>query len=75
MDGYLNINSLGNKINYLCKLFLQCLNDIVCTGETKIDSSFPNAQFHIDGYWILPFQIWKQTGLRENCFCKGGYHC
>ena len=26
--------------------------DILLTSETKIDSSFPTAQFHIDGYII-----------------------
>ena len=36
--GYLNINSLPNKIPALC------------IDETKFDESFPDAQFHIQGY-------------------------
>ena len=27
-------------------------NDLLLISETKIDSSFPTAQFHIDGYTI-----------------------
>ena len=29
--------------------------DILCTDETKIDSSYPDSQFHIDGYQFPPF--------------------
>ena len=45
----ININSLRSKF----KFFLQIANnnvDILLVSETKIDSSFPNAQFHIIGY-------------------------
>ena len=48
MIGYLNINSLGEKINYLREAFLKCPIDI--------DLSFPNAQFHIDEYQFPPFR-------------------
>ena len=36
-------------------MFVKCPIDIVCIDETKIDLSFPNAQFHIDGYQFPPF--------------------
>ena len=55
MIGYININGLGNKINYLREVFLNCPIDIKCIDETKIDPSFPDAQFHIDGYQFPPF--------------------
>ena len=55
MIEYLSINSLGNKINYLWEVFLKCPIDTVCIDETKIDPSFPNAKFHIDGYQFPPF--------------------
>ena len=28
----------------------------MCIDETKIDPSFPDAQFHTDGYQFLPFR-------------------
>ena len=49
--GHLNVNSLRNK-------FISCFDwgvrqsklDIFLVSETKIDHSFPNQQFLIDGY-------------------------
>ena len=38
--GYLNVNSIRNKITF----------DIFLISETKIDDSFPSAQFQIEGY-------------------------
>ena len=46
--GYLNINSLSDKIIYLREICLKTSIDILCVDETKLDSSYPNAQFHID---------------------------
>ena len=46
---HININSLRNKFDSL----LQIVNnniDILLISETKIDSSFPTAQFNITGY-------------------------
>ena len=50
--GYLNINSLGKKINYLRKVSLKCPIDRVCIDKTKIYLSFPsfiltNINFHL----------------------------
>ena len=59
MIEYLNINSLGNKINYLREVFLIWPIDIVCIDETKIDPSFPDTQFHSDGYQLLPFRRYQ----------------
>ena len=47
----ININSLRNKFD----IFVQMLSnnvDLLLISETKIDASFPNAQFHITGYTI-----------------------
>ena len=30
--------------------------DLLCIDETKLDASFPNAQFHIEGYQYPPFR-------------------
>ena len=54
--GYLNINSLSEKIIYLREICLKTSIDILCVDETKLDSSYPNAQFHIDGYQFPPFR-------------------
>ena len=45
----LNINSLRNKFNSLLRM-LHNNPDILLISETKIDSSFPTAQFQIEGY-------------------------
>ena len=50
MIGYLNINSLRNKLTDL-KVILKYLSlDYFILSETKLDESFPNAQFPLDGY-------------------------
>ena len=50
---YLNINSLSNKIDALRQIWKTAPLEILCVDETKLDSSFPNSQFRIDGY-IFP---------------------
>ena len=52
---YLNINSLSEKIIYLREICPKTSIDILCVDETKLDSSYPNAQLHIDGYQFPPF--------------------
>ena len=47
----LNINSLRNKIAPLTSMIKDNV-DILLISETKIDSSFPTAQFYIDGFSI-----------------------
>lgn len=48
--GYLNINSLTNKITQLREVFKKAAIDLLCIDDTILDASFPNAQFHIEGY-------------------------
>ena len=47
--GHLNINSLPNKFTGIMDLVKGNL-DIFLISETKIDSSFPDAQFYCDGF-------------------------
>ena len=50
--GYLNINSLRNKLTDL-KVILKYLSlDYFILSETKLDESFLNAQFTLGGYEI-----------------------
>ena len=45
----ININSIRNKFESFVDMFNDNI-DILLISETKIDSSFPNAQFSIKGY-------------------------
>ena len=51
--GYLNINSLRNKIDDLREVCKKVQIDILCIDETKLDDSFPDSQFKINGYQFL----------------------
>ena len=46
--GHLNVNSIRNKFVSLEELIKRTF-DIFLISETKIDDSFPNAQFKIEG--------------------------
>ena len=46
----LNINSLWHNIIDLRHILIHTGVEIVVIGETKLDSEFPDDQFHIDGY-------------------------
>ena len=50
----LNINSIRYKFDQL-KIIIQDYIDILIIQETKLDSTFPKGQFHIDGY-LPPFR-------------------
>ena len=41
---YININSIRNKFENLCDMVGDNV-DVLSIAETKLDSSFPNAQF------------------------------
>ena len=47
--GQLNINSLRNKFDMLSEL-IKGFVDVFMISETKLDDSFPESQFFIDGY-------------------------
>ena len=47
---YLNINSLRNKINDIRSMISEMSPEILTISETKLDDSFPDAQFIIEGY-------------------------
>ena len=61
---YLNINSIRKKFDDL-KIIINENADILCIAETKIDESFPTAQFLLPGYH-KPYRLDisdKQGGL------------
>ena len=47
--GHLNINSLRNKFGQLTEM-VKGFADIFLISESKLDDSFPERQFIIDGY-------------------------
>ena len=73
--GHLNINSIVRKFDHL-KVLIENNIDVLVLTETKIDSSFPNAQFRIEGF-SAPFRL-KQNRfgagvliyVREDIPCK-----
>ena len=46
---YININSIRNKFENLCDIVGNNV-DVLSIAETKLDSSFPNAQFILPGF-------------------------
>ena len=55
MIGFLNINHLENKVINFREICPEAPIDIIRVDERKLDSSYPDPQFHIDGYQFLPF--------------------
>ena len=50
---YLNINSARNKIIHIREALKRTPVDILGIAESKIDDSFPDSQFTIDGYRLF----------------------
>ena len=49
---YLNINSLRNKVIDLGEIVKDLPLDYLAISKTKLDESFPNAQFKLNGYEV-----------------------
>ena len=50
ISGHLNINGLRNKFFEIHDILKDNLLDLFFISETKLDSSFPNAQFQVPGF-------------------------
>ena len=71
----LNINSIRNKFDQL-KYLIKDNVDILVITETKIDDSFPEGQFKMDGF-AIPFRLDRNCNgggiliyVREDIPCK-----
>ena len=53
---YLNINSIRNKFSDL-NLLINKVFDVITIAETKLDESFPSAQFMCEEYQFPPFRL------------------
>ena len=63
--GHLNVNSLRNKF-FAVDESIKNKIDVCLISETKVDESFPNQQFKINGYKMFRKD---RTGLEEGlCF-------
>ena len=71
--GYLNINSLRNKIVDLREIILELSLDYLVLSETKIDQSFPTAQFYIKGYEVRARRDRDKHGSGLIEFVKNGF--
>ena len=73
--GYLNVNRLKNKISDLRVLLhdLQLEYFVIC--GTKLDGSFPSAQFAIESYEIRETRDRDGRGGRSDRICKRGIIC
>ena len=58
--GYLNINTLQNKIISLREIIAKVPLDVFCVDETKLDDSFPDSQFILENFQFAPFR-WDQN--------------
>ena len=72
--GHLNINSIRTKFLYFKELFFRDTN-ICLNSETKLDDSFPDQQFHVNGYKMFRKDRNKFGGglilfFKENIPCK-----
>ena len=60
---HLNINSFRYKFNETCHILYESLADILVISETKLNDSFPTAQFHVPN-----FSIYRKD---RNCYGGG----
>ena len=70
--GYLNINSLRNKIIAVPEMIGRLQLDYFVISETKLDSSSPSAQFHIGDYEIRNRRDRDKSGGGLTEFLKKG---
>ena len=72
--GHLNINSIRNKFLDFKELVLSD-TDICLISDTKLGDSFPDQQFHVNGYKMFR-KNWNRFGgglilfVKENILCK-----
>ena len=57
--GHININSLRKKFEVLNEM-VRDKADLLIISETKLDCSFPNAQFYMKSY-LKPYRLDKNS--------------
>ena len=72
---YLNINSLRNKVIDLKEIVGYLSPDYLVLSETKLDDSFPSAQFNLPNYEIRARRDRDKNGGGLIEFVKKGLIC
>jgi hypothetical protein len=76
--GTLNVNSIRNKFQCLKDALTDDLIDILTVCESKLDASFPKAQFHVDGFSVFRQDSSSTSGgvmvyMRSDIPCRRRY--
>ena len=71
--GYLNINSLRNKIVDVREVFGKLQLDFFVLSEAKLDDSFPSAQFYIENFEIRNRRDRDKNGGELIEFVRNGF--
>ena len=72
---YLNINSLRNKVIDLGEILKDLPLDYIVIRETKLDESFPNSQFKLNGYEVRARRDRHKHGGGLIKFVRQGFIC
>ena len=72
---YLNINSLRNKVIDLWEILKDLPLDYIVISETKLDESFPNSQFKLNGYEVRARRDRHKHGGGLIEFVRQGFIC
>ena len=72
---YLNINSLRNKVIDLGEILKDLPLDYMVISETKLDESFPNSQFKLNGYEVRARRDRHKHGGGLIEFVRQGFIC
>ena len=72
---YLNINSLRNKVIDLGEILKDLPLDYIVISETKLDESFPNSQFKLNGYEVRARRDRHKHGSGLIEFVRQGFIC
>ena len=71
--GYLNIYSLRNKIVDTREVFGKLQLDYFVLSQTKLDDSFPSAQFYIENFEIRNWRDRDKNGGELIEFVRNGF--
>ena len=72
--GYININSLTEKVVSVREGLPKASIYILCVDKTKLDASFPDHQFKISGYQFPPIRRDRNSkGRRKIVFVREGF--
>ena len=73
LNGYININSLREKIVSLRELLSKASIDILRVDEKKLDASFPDHQFKISGYQFPRIRKYRNSKGGGIVFVREGF--